>query len=445
MSINLPSLALLMGIPLLIAGGCASPGRGQGDPSKTPRVASTMPAPSGLAPMGYDSAGTRPPVAAPISHAAPIAQAAPFASAAPFAQGIRPASYSVQLSDQATCGCSSCNSRTSCGCGGIGCQACCPQPPYGYAMPNGYWNAYGIDPQEFICDGGDYPPEAILRRDDTIAGLQPEDTVVHYTNEAGDIEFQASNRVCLYAPRFLSVRKITGALAGGRAVGLAQMDKPLGTVRVDQPLPGLVMTDSLELAHADVARRIDAMRERNRGVPLEGILQPEMATDVLAALVGLTIDEILALQDERRALLDKYLMCAVTWELEESLEVVVQDLKPPSLVRDENVDGLTIFEFPDAGRLQICKLADRADALPGEIVSFAIRLENVGDSAVEQVVLTDNLTTRLEYIDGSQTCSGGAVFETFANDGQSLRLQWSLTDKLEVGESVTIRFQCRVR
>lgn len=417
MRVSFKPTHLLIAIGTALLCGCAMPGNPQEASGKLPRVASSLPAAEPqIAQVGYStSAG----------------------------------SVGVQLTDQQQsaqqqCACVACNaSQQPCGCGGV-CNACRPQAPYGYTMPCGPWNAYGIDPQEFLCDGGDYPPQATLRLDDSIAGLQPEDTVVHYTTQAGDIEFRASNRVCLYAPRFLSVRKITGALAGGRAIGTAQMDLPVGTVRVDQPLPGLVVTDTVELAHADVARRIDAMRERNRGVPIESVLQPEMAADVLAVLVGLTIDEILALQDEQRALLDKYLLCAITWELDEALEVVIEDLKPPTLVRDQKVDGVTLYEFPD-GRLQICKLADRADAQPGEIVNFAIRVENVGDAPVSHVVLTDNLTTRLEYVDGSQTCSGGAEFETFTNDGQSLRLQWKMTDELRVGEGVTIRFQCRVR
>jgi uncharacterized repeat protein (TIGR01451 family) len=307
------------------------------------------------------------------------------------------------------------------------------------------WNAYGIDPQEFICDGGDHPPKALLRRDDTLAGLQGEDTVVHYTTEAGDIEIKESNRVCLYAPRFASVRKITRAVAGDRAIGPYQFDRPVGANRFEQPLPGLVMTDTTELAHADVARRIDAMRERTRGIPVEMILQPEQASDVLAALVGLTIDELRLLRDDEKALIEQLALAAVTWELDESLEVVIEDLKPPTLTRDEHLQGFTIYEFPDAGRLQICKLADRSDALPGEVVNFAIRVQNIGDSAVDHVVLTDNLTTRLEYVEDSQTCSGGAEFEAVTNEGQSLKLQWKLTDKLRVGESVTIRFRCKVR
>jgi len=90
-------------------------------------------------------------------------------------------------------------------------------------------------------------------------------------------------------------------------------------------------------------------------------------------------------------------------------------------------------------------LADKQNALPGEIVTFLLRVDNVGDSPVRNVVLTDNLTTRLEYVEDSQTCSVGAVFDTEANVGGSLRLSWKLTDTLKVGESASIRFQCKVR
>ena len=326
-----------------------------------------------------------------------------------------------------------------------GFQQCSPSP-YGYMTPVPVpVNAYGIDPQEFICDGGDNPPHVAVRRDDSLTGLQPEDTVVHYTTADGNIEVEASNKVCLYAPRFLSVRKITGALAGGRTIGAAQFDKPLGTSRLDQPLPRLTMTDSVELAHADVARKIDAMRERVRGVPVDSVLQLEQASDVMAALVGLTIDQLNQLQDEEKAILEQFSLAAVSWALDECVEATIEDLEAPSLVRDESLQGLTVYEFPEAGRLRIHKMADRTDAQPGEIVSFAIRVENVGDAAVDRVVLTDNLITRLEYVEGSATCSAGAEFLPVKNDGQSLRLQWKLTDILRVGESATIRFKCKVR
>jgi len=329
---------------------------------------------------------------------------------------------------------------------GPACNACPPQTPHGYATPcQPGWNSYGTDPQEFLCDGGDRLDNVILRRDDRLAGLDPEDTVVHYTTEAGDIEIEASNRVCIYAPRFGSVRRVTAALAGGRAVTASQVDRPQGPIAVEQELPGLVVTDTTELGHADVARRVDAMRDRNRGVPVEGILQPEQADDVLAALAGLTALSLNEIQDEQKLLLEEHATAAVTWTLDEALEVAIEDLKPPTLTRDEHVAGVTVYEFPDAGRLRICKLADRHQAQPGEIVSFSIQVVNVGDSPVSHVTITDNLVTRLEYVPDSQTASVGAEFETESNQGESLRLQWKLTDTLKVGETATIRFRCRVR
>ena len=354
----------------------------------------------------------------------------------PDAQSVAQVGFYQPLTGCATSG------QSSCGCNA--CGTACPSPSY-VMPPTAGWNLYGIDPQEFLCDGGDQDPRAIVRRDDSVGGLGLEDTVVHYTTEAGDIEIQASNRACLYAPRFLAVRKITGAVAGGRAIGLKQLDRPVGAIRVDSELPRLVMTDTIELAHADVARRIDALRERNRGVPIEQILQLEQASEVLEAMAGLSIAELLLLRDDEKAVLEKLALAACRWELDESLEVVIADQPAPTLTRDEHLEAFTIYEFPDAGRLRITKLADRTDALPGELVNFVIRVENVGDSPVNQVVLLDNLTTRLEYVEDTQDCSVDAEFAAVTNEGESLKLQWTLTEELKVGDSATIRFQCKVR
>ncbi len=336
----------------------------------------------------------------------------------------------------------------ACGCGGCaaGDPNACQSGPQGYATyAGGGWNAHGVDPNEFLCDGGDHHQDVAVRRNNTLAGLDAEDTVVHYMTEAGDTEVKASNRVCVYAPRFASVRKITGAASGGRVIGVAGVKHDVGLNRIQEDLPGLVINDTQALAHADVARRIDAMRDRNRGVRIENVLQPEMAEDVLAALAGLSVLDLGQLQENQLARLQEAASAAVSWSVEESIEVAIEDLKPPTLTRDLRVEEMRVYDFPDAGRLQIGKFADRQHAQPGEVVSFAIRVENVGDSAVNHVTLTDNLTTRLEYVAESQTCSGGAEFSTKRNEAESLMLQWKLTDELKVGESVTIRFQCKVR
>jgi hypothetical protein len=72
-------------------------------------------------------------------------------------------------------------------------------------------------------------------------------------------------------------------------------------------------------------------------------------------------------------------------------------------------------------------------------------LQNVGDSAVSGVVVTDNLTTRLEYVVDSESSSVDADFETKVNDVSSSQLIWRIKKEIAVGESVTIEFKCKVR
>lgn len=434
--------SLIAAAAVAMLGGCGTIAQQQRSTVSAPAT-TPLPAANVNAPMPHRAAITNKGAASDAATAtlSPVSQVGFFHGNAP--------QHQYQVSDL---GCQACGPQPcgtgNCGTGNCGIQACTPEPcqvtPHGYAMP--YLPCPpGFDPQEYLCDGGDADPRAIVRRDDSIGGLQPEDTVVAYTTERGDIEVNASNKVCFYAPRFASVRKITGAVAGGRAIGLQGFDLPVGANNLELNEGGVVIGESLELGHAEVARRIDAMRDRNRGVPVENVQQIVQSVDVLAVLAGLRFDQLAEMRDEDLAVVEKLALAAVAWTIDESVQVAIEDMKPPTLTRDQSVDGLTLYEFPDAGRLQICKLADRADARPGEIVTFALRVENVGDSAVNNITITDNLTTRLEYVPESQTCSGGAIFDTVANEGQSLQLIWKLTDKLRVGESVTIRFQCKVR
>ncbi len=339
-------------------------------------------------------------------------------------------------------GCQSCNSG-SCGPDVGDCQSC---QPGGYVeyVPQG-WNAFGVDPQEFICDGGDHQPAARVTRDDSIDGLQPEDTVVHYTTDAGDIEIQPSNRVCVYSPRFASVRKITGAVSGQKVTGLNQVDRPVGTEGINKDLPGLVMRDTTELGRAERVKRLDFLRDRNRGVRVEGDLMPIQGSNVIEMMTTISKLELHLMLDEQKALLEEHATAAVAWTIGESVEVAIEDMKPPVLTRDDSIEAFTIYEFPDAGRLRIIKMADKAHAQSGEDVGFVIRVQNVGDSAVNNVVITDNLVTRLEYVAESQTTDRKTDFETFPNSGDSLRLEWKLEEELQVGESLLIEFRCKMR
>ncbi|MEM6778981.1 MAG: hypothetical protein AAF670_15095 [Planctomycetota bacterium] len=309
-----------------------------------------------------------------------------------------------------------------------------------------------VDPQEFLCDGADQNPQAYLSRGDQVMNLQAEDTVSHYTTENGDIEFTASNRVCVYAPRFGSVRQVTGAVAGEKAVAAIGYERPVGPVGINVDLPGLVVRDSVAPAREQLNRRIDSMRDRNRGVIIDEVQQPLQAVDFLAVLAGIQNVGLKSLNEDQLALVRRHAVAAIAWTIDESVEVSIADQNAPVLTRDQKVDALVVYEFPDAGRLNLIKLVDKSHAQLGDVVTFVLRLQNVGDSAVEAVRVADNLTTRLEFVAGSSTVvdpeSGDEIeaeLSVAENSAGSSKLIWDIPGELAVGEMVEISFECVVR
>lgn len=305
-------------------------------------------------------------------------------------------------------------------------------------------NPQGIDPNEFLCNGEDAPPAARAHVGDGIVGVGLEDTVARYTTDRGAVHVEPSNRVCIYAPRFGTVRRVTGAELGELAVGprrVLRQDSPIG---VDHEVPGLAVTGRDRLVRRDWVRGPDAVRMRDRGVPVENVLQPLLAEDVLELLANLSIIRRGVLEQEDLPLLERCVQAAVVWSVDQEVAVVINGQTAATVIRDQAARELVVYEFPD-GRLRICKCSDVAEGVSGDIVTFVLRLDNVGDSPLRDVVVTDSLTTRLEYVADSQTSSREAEFSFAENEGQSLRLTWKIPGELKVGEGATIQFKCKVR
>ena len=78
-------------------------------------------------------------------------------------------------------------------------------------------------------------------------------------------------------------------------------------------------------------------------------------------------------------------------------------------------------------------------------MEFTIRFDNVGDQVIGNVTVIDNLTTRLEYVEGSQSCTLPANFAVSDNQGESLDTAVGDHRADEGRRGGVIRFQCRVR
>ena len=94
-------------------------------------------------------------------------------------------------------------------------QASCWSPP-GLRCP---W-----PPDEYICDGGDGEINATVGADAQVHGLEAEDALLRFDTLDGRAMIEPTNRVCIYAPRFAAVRKVTGVLENERHLRMARID-----------------------------------------------------------------------------------------------------------------------------------------------------------------------------------------------------------------------------
>jgi uncharacterized repeat protein (TIGR01451 family) len=79
------------------------------------------------------------------------------------------------------------------------------------------------------------------------------------------------------------------------------------------------------------------------------------------------------------------------------------------------------------------------------LITFTIRFANVGGRPITNVVVSDSLTTRFEYVAGSSKSDRPATFTTQPNDAGSMVLRWEFAGSLQPGENGMITFQVKIR
>lgn len=317
-------------------------------------------------------------------------------------------------------------------CSGSGCGCCSHEPATGPS-------------DEYLCDGGDFHMPAGVNADWKITGLEQEDTVAHYDTIDGRTIITPSNKVCLYAPRFAAVREVTDLRA------YARIDAPGGTIQQINPIK-IEETEDVSTSLAEIKPNIhrekeppSLLRERDQAGELErdrrvavtiGTLQPYCNVQLVRSgeVIGTDIVKI------ARASL-----AAIAWSGVEAAQVVLNNRQANAAISDVSPGTIYHTFEPNNPKLRLVKLASKSSAQPGEEVEFTLRFDNIGDKVIGNVVIADNLTTRLEYVEGSQKSSLPANFTTQTNEGESLVLRWELTEPLEKGKGGVIQFRCKVR
>jgi uncharacterized repeat protein (TIGR01451 family) len=252
-------------------------------------------------------------------------------------------------------------------------------------------------PSHFIVvpDGGDSGLPAGHDRSGRLRGLDPSDTVAEYIDSQGRKRVCASNRVELCIPRFVVLRNET-----------------LPAAQIARVAPGRTQ---MNIAQGDLVGQQALQKERQllQAENLESPQRPSGLANIYGTFLVARIDGL-----EFRTSL-------------RATNVVDGVIQPPPC----DVDlPLLIIKWPD-----------KCGALVGDIVTFSLKYTNRATRPISDVIVSDSLTPRFEYVANSAKTDREAVFTTQPNVAGSTVLRWEFPGALPPGESGLITFQVRVR
>jgi uncharacterized repeat protein (TIGR01451 family) len=319
--------------------------------------------------------------------------------------------------------------------------------------------ANGTDPcciqetgaDEYICDGGDNGLP-VHYESGQIAGLEAEDTVVEYRDEEGRRRVKESSQVCVYAPRFGVARSVT------EAVSDYNIDKVAGAH------DGRTAAGYSHEMVVDEKRKIDAivdMRARDRlsglaSAQTEGFVSEDVAPATHAKLINAFQDYSFLrtgqLDIREAALFEKLVNAAGEWSYKFEPRVTADAVGGQTLsAKFKAEEAVAVNDQRGPGELRIVKLADREAASPGDVITFSIRVDNLGGRELREIRVLDCLSPRLELIESSVTCEqpgkGSLDGELALSEGDSggTMLEFRLADPLQGQTGAVITFECRVR
>ncbi len=314
------------------------------------------------------------------------------------------------------------------------CDAACQPSPLHY-------------PDEYLCDGGDrdWP---VHYQELERHGLDTEDTIAEYTDHRGRQRTMPSNKVCVYAPRFASVRTLSLPHEEGTINQVAGTENTY--------LGGEVRTRlAPNLGNKNIS--LSGVQMRSRASGLEGELVATNASQrqhqqvhdkVLNTFQDIGFFQSGIFEQGDLARLNLGIHNAQSWSQEQYPVLQGKTETANTGVMEVRTSVLTVVDDTPSdkpGQLRIIKVADKSAAAPGEVITFTIRYDNLGGREVTAMRIVDNLTPRLEYVDDSATSDRVGRLVVQDNGEGSLVLVWEMEEPLQPKTGGVVTFQARVR
>ncbi len=298
---------------------------------------------------------------------------------------------------------------------------------------------------EYLCDGGDDGLPVGIRQDWTVDGLEQEDTIAHYDTVDGRTVVTPSNRVCIYAPRFGVVRRVTNLNLYERYDRADGFDQNQAPVRIDEQEKAVRSLALLEPSIHRDRQPSSLLRERQQAGQFDRQRRVAEFDGSLAPYANLQIIRAGTMSGKEQALVARSSLAAISWAADQGPQVLLDSKQALATVSEKQVGVIYRLNEPNKPRLRLLKLASSGYAQPGEVVEFTLRYDNIGNREIGNVTIVDNLTTRLEYVPESAKSSLPASFSTEPNDHGSVILRWEIRDPLEAGKGGILQFKCKVR
>ncbi len=324
-----------------------------------------------------------------------------------------------------------------------------PSTPVPYDAA-GTWAPPGIvrpwPAEEYVRDGGDNKLPVLVSPEWDVYGLDLEDTVAHYDSIDGRTLVEPSNKVNIYAPRFGAVRTVANLgteLQVNKAGGVM---KPTQAVRQEDVTIATTGLQRIQLGLEGAARPPEAFFARQGDGKLSASMVAVGFQDNYLPFENLQVLRIGVYDESEKARLAEGVQSAIAWTSDQAVQVVLDNVAAVQVVSDQTAQAtFTVKDLRNSPKLRVIKVASTQTASPGDTIDFTIRFDNTGDQPIGNIVLLDNLTTRLEFVPDSAQASVKATFRAEPNQGDSVVLRWEMASPLAPGEGGLVRFRCRVR
>ncbi len=249
--------------------------------------------------------------------------------------------------------------------------------------------------EECITDGGDNGPRLGLGPNGRLGGLNITDVAAEFTAR-GKRRVTTSNAVCVCVPRFV-LRRIE-QMAGGlqAASGLDAVKQSEGSRGNAQVVPALALANREKAAGVKTTMRAAVTIVHNGLLEVVAVTAPRG----LASVSGLA----------------------------------------------QTVVAVEVAELSTPGDLKVTKEVSPAAAVKqGDEVTFTLRYHNGLHDPVTDLVLSDSLSGRFEYVAGSARMDRTANVTTSPNDAGGVVVRFDIPGPIPPGGFGVVTFKARVR